>query len=246
MDIENIKVTQEEKNNIKKNSPENLPLNPTGQGFSGAEVRRRLSQSIVGEKNSLLSLIIEKMGLSYELFEKIFDIDDPESIQSQLDAIINGSYFKPLVFYTQIDLMNWLNGDFIRDDNLTPSDLRLGQSIFIVEENTPDYWVSKVPVTQLSDLSILETRLPKIDRFWVSDEHPTDPIFNFWIDTTVHVQTPLIMVSPKHEYVSETEETNILRAIAPNHEYQEEKPYDENGNYIGGIKNESNDDIEEH
>lgn len=52
-----IKITPEEKETIKENSPYTLPLNPTAQGFSGAEIRRKLYQAIVGEKGSVLELL---------------------------------------------------------------------------------------------------------------------------------------------------------------------------------------------
>lgn len=52
-----IKITPEEKETIKENSPYTLPLNPTAQGFSGAEIRKKLYQAIVGEKGSVLELL---------------------------------------------------------------------------------------------------------------------------------------------------------------------------------------------
>jgi hypothetical protein len=52
-----IKITDEEKNKIIDNSPKNLPLNPSAQGYSGAEIRKRLYQSTVGEDGSLLALL---------------------------------------------------------------------------------------------------------------------------------------------------------------------------------------------
>jgi len=52
-----IKITDEEKNKIIDNSPKNLPLNPSAQGYSGAEIRKRFYQSTVGEDGSLLALL---------------------------------------------------------------------------------------------------------------------------------------------------------------------------------------------
>lgn len=66
-------VTSIEKNEIKQNSPETLPLNPTGQGFSGQEVRRRLSHSIVGEEGSLLSLFTMRMQIAKDILDNVFE-----------------------------------------------------------------------------------------------------------------------------------------------------------------------------
>ena len=72
-ELKNIKVSIQEKNEIKKDSPDTLPLNPTAHGFSGAEIRRKLSKSITGEKGSVLSLLSDKMNIISDLFYIIFD-----------------------------------------------------------------------------------------------------------------------------------------------------------------------------
>lgn len=66
---EQIKVTIQEKNEIKQNSPETLPLNPTGQGYSGQEIRRKLFNAISGNKGSLLVLVADKMQAVYDFVE---------------------------------------------------------------------------------------------------------------------------------------------------------------------------------
>jgi hypothetical protein len=55
--VEILKIKEEEENEIKKNSPGSLPLNPTAQGWSGSEIRKKLSHSIVGKKGSVLALL---------------------------------------------------------------------------------------------------------------------------------------------------------------------------------------------
>ena len=79
-ELNNIKVSIPEKNEIKKDSPDTLPLNPTAQGFSGAEIRRRLSKSITGEEGSVLSLIVDKMNIISDLFYIILDESDDDKI----------------------------------------------------------------------------------------------------------------------------------------------------------------------
>lgn len=76
-------VTSIEKNEIKQNSPETLPLNPTGQGFSGQEVRRRLSHSIVGEEGSLLSLFTMRMQIAKDILDNVFE--QVENLKNDLE-----------------------------------------------------------------------------------------------------------------------------------------------------------------
>lgn len=86
-ELKNIKVSEQEKSEIKKDSPDTLPLNPTAQGFSGAEIRRRLSKSITGEKGSVLSLFVDKMVIISDLFHMILDENDDESLIEKIKQI---------------------------------------------------------------------------------------------------------------------------------------------------------------
>ena len=45
-----------------------------------------------------------------------------------------------IVFSTKEDLDNWLLGTFTRPDGLLPADLKIGENIYIVDINVPDYW----------------------------------------------------------------------------------------------------------
>ncbi|MDD3932568.1 MAG: hypothetical protein PHP55_01795, partial [Methanoculleus sp.] len=62
-EINNIKVTIEERNLIINNGADKLPLNPTSQGFSGQSVRKQLSQAVTGARGSVLALMIEKFAI---------------------------------------------------------------------------------------------------------------------------------------------------------------------------------------
>jgi hypothetical protein len=66
-----LKITEEEKSEIKKNSPASLPLNPTAQGWSGSEIRKKLSHSIIGEKGSILALLNKRLITLGEYFNDI-------------------------------------------------------------------------------------------------------------------------------------------------------------------------------
>ena len=82
---ENIKVSGAEKQEIKKKSPGTLPLNPTSKGFSAQEIRRRLDEAIVGEENSILSLMEEKLLHVYtELVLRAGDIEQQETLLQQI------------------------------------------------------------------------------------------------------------------------------------------------------------------
>lgn len=66
-----LKITEEEKNKIINNSPKVLPLNPTAQGFSGTEVRKKMYMALVGEEGSILSLLNERLITLGEYFNDI-------------------------------------------------------------------------------------------------------------------------------------------------------------------------------
>lgn len=82
--IDKIKVTDQEKEEIKKNSVDRLPLNPSAQGYSGAELRKRFAQSITGEKESVLALIIEKLNLVGDIMKGV----KIEEVRVELNKII--------------------------------------------------------------------------------------------------------------------------------------------------------------
>ena len=46
------------------------------------------------------------------------------------------------VFDTAENFLRWIDGEFVREDGVVPSDLRLGDDILIKETNVPDYWYS--------------------------------------------------------------------------------------------------------
>ena len=78
-----LKITQEEINEIKENSPFSLPLNPTSQGYSAMQVRRKLYMAICGEQGSVLSVLIDRL---FKLGE-FLDLIDPVA-NVELDKLI--------------------------------------------------------------------------------------------------------------------------------------------------------------
>lgn len=70
-DYEDVLLTEEEKEEIKNNAPDKLPLNPTAQGYSGALVRKKTSEFVTGEEKSVLALLGQKFQILYNLFSEI-------------------------------------------------------------------------------------------------------------------------------------------------------------------------------
>ena len=52
-DLTNVEISAEQEAKIKSKTPDKLPLNPTSQGYSGAEVRRFLGKSLIDDDGSL-------------------------------------------------------------------------------------------------------------------------------------------------------------------------------------------------
>lgn len=90
-----IKITDEEKNKIIDNSPKNLPLNPSAQGYSGAEIRKRLYQSTVGEDGSLLALLERLVDvLTTELNAIETDKTDKTYVDTELDKKVDKTVYE--------------------------------------------------------------------------------------------------------------------------------------------------------
>lgn len=66
-------------------------------------------------------------------------------------------------FETLQDFTNWLNGEFKREDGRTVDDLQIGNDVYIVDTNTPDYWCKSItkPFTVENNFEPLETSIDK-------------------------------------------------------------------------------------
>jgi hypothetical protein len=60
---DDIIVTEQQEISIKNKSPDKLPLNPTAQGFSGQEIRKRLAGFVIDNDASILQLVKDKLAL---------------------------------------------------------------------------------------------------------------------------------------------------------------------------------------
>lgn len=61
------------------------------------------------------------------------------AIASEAKSIALGKA-NSLCFATQAELQAWLDGSFVRTDGRTPSDLKIGDNLYILELDVPDYW----------------------------------------------------------------------------------------------------------
>lgn len=68
------------------------------------------------------------------------DIIDYATIKAGIDKPAP----QPFEFETKKDFEDWLSGTFTREDGRTVDDLLIGNDVYIVEKNVPDYWCKSV------------------------------------------------------------------------------------------------------
>ena len=194
-----IKITDEEKNKIIDNSPKNLPLNPSAQGYSGAEIRKRLYQSTVGEDGSLLALLERLVDvLTTELNAIETDKADVSYADSGLSLKADKTYvdsklgLKTDETYVDTELdkkVDKITGKGLSTNDYTTTEknklsgIEAGaevnvQSDWTQEVNTADDYIKNKPAipTKTSDLTN--------DTGYITGYTETDPIFTAWDKTT--------------------------------------------------------------
>lgn len=120
-------------------------------------------KSDTGHTHTLESLGAEASGTAEDLisshnnslFAHMRIQNSIDNLKKKVDGINNA-----LSFETLAQLQDWLNGTYARPDGKKPSDLYVGQHLYIKDQDEQDYWVSETPVT-MSNLSVLVT--DKID-----------------------------------------------------------------------------------
>ena len=90
--------------------------------------------------------------------------DEIKAVKSKVDGINNA-----LSFETKSQLQDWLNGTYTRPDGKKPSDLYVGQYLYVKDIDEEDYWVSEIPAT-MSNLSILVTDKIDLDEYTLKSE----------------------------------------------------------------------------
>lgn len=107
--IDEVLITEEEKKEVKDNSPESLPLNPTAQGYSGQEVRKKFSKFVTGEKGSVLKLLENKMMKvreNLEVYEEVkrsLPFKHEKITREDFEILVENSLTDPNVEYTVLE-----------------------------------------------------------------------------------------------------------------------------------------------
>ena len=81
--------------------------------------------------------------------------EEIKEVKNKVDGINNALSFENLA-----QLNAWFSGTYDRADGKKPSDLYIGQHIYLKDEDEEDYWVSEIPAN-ITNLSVLVT--DKID-----------------------------------------------------------------------------------
>lgn len=78
------------------------------------------------------------------------------SAHSDIRALAEGRY-NALVFDNLAQLTAWIAGTYTRSDSKVVANLTVGQNIYLRNQTESDYWVDSLPVTAVSDLTVLPT-----------------------------------------------------------------------------------------
>ena len=82
----------------------------------------------------------------------IVEVIDRDNVEVETrDVIYSGFALEAVVFDTKQNFLDWLNGSFVREDNILPRDLKIGNDVLIREKYTPDYWVSSTSESMTID-----------------------------------------------------------------------------------------------
>lgn len=129
-------------------------------------------KSNTNHTHTLESLGAESAGTSSKLIsEHNKDENAHEHIQQMIENVgkridgINSAF----TFDNLNQLTDWFNGAYTRPDGKLPSDLYVGQYIYLKDNDENDYWVSETPAT-ISNLSILNTDKVDLDEYALKDE----------------------------------------------------------------------------
>lgn len=96
------------------------------------------NENIEGVKTFISSPIIPNPIEDYNPTTKLY----VDNIAKDLEEQIIGHEDIPYVFDTYNQFISWLNEEYIREDQRTVNDLRIGNDVKIIEFGYPDYWCS--------------------------------------------------------------------------------------------------------
>lgn len=89
---ENVLITTAEETAIKEKAPDKLPLNPTAQGYSGQEVRKRMAAYVIDQEDSVLEVIKSKLTNVKTKFDYYDDLLTEQLTFNTL--LLNGRLFQ--------------------------------------------------------------------------------------------------------------------------------------------------------
>lgn len=122
-----------------------------------------VNKTVVGGINELINrtqINIENINAVELNIDKIKQDYATLKYVDNLYSTVSMGGHKSVVFETQQQFFDWLDGLFDRADGLTPDKLFLGDMILIVEQKVPDYWVkSKNTPMSLVDFAEYESKI---------------------------------------------------------------------------------------
>jgi hypothetical protein len=159
-----ILITTQEENAIKQKAPDKLPLNPTAQGFSGQEIRKRLAGFVIDNDASILQLVKDKLALiknkldvldgkTEGTFEELdvgtLTIGDAELTWSEVDGTINVQLNEDfslklgqqLVYYGKAHQVNISVGDPVMFAGVEGNHFRLAIATPNIINSNPEYFI---------------------------------------------------------------------------------------------------------
>lgn len=122
-----------------------------------------VNKTVVGGINELKDQAVLNAENIQNANQEITDIKDDYATKVYVDNALAGVTIggvKTLVFDTEQDFLDWLDGTYQRADGKMPSVLNIGDAILIKELDVPDWWVSSKsdPMT-INDFSEYEVKI---------------------------------------------------------------------------------------
>ena len=110
-----------------------------------------LNTRVLSNEQSLL--LTAKLSEVIGMIQEHNNNEESHQYILRLIATVQAGGVKPLVFDTLAQLENWLNAGTVEHQGFVPVCCNLGQTLYTIPQNEMDYWVSKLPVLELADLT---------------------------------------------------------------------------------------------
>jgi len=187
---DNVIISIAEETAIKDKAPDKLPLNPTAQGYTGAEVRRRLAAYVTDEEESILSvlksklvevktkfdyyddLLTEQLTFTTLLLDgKLFEVDDvTNTVTVQLNDDFKLNLGQELVYYGKAYQGDINIGDPVMFAGVEGNHFRLKVADPVIVSANPEYFIGVAAQDMASGEFGFVTEFGHIDGF----NAPTD------------------------------------------------------------------------